>query len=297
FAPLVLVPVTLVRVSGGDGCLLRGRDDEIFANISLREKLKTNFEIQLPDIPDVEQWKPSIYFDNVRREIRRQPTWDVDSLAVGLGFFTFSKFMMWRDLDVTVWPNQSLLEHPLLNLLLDENAPGFETFPPLVPDDMPIEERIDLSKCIHVVDADSSQAIVVEEAREGRSLVVQGPPGTGKSQTITNIIAAAAYNGKSVLFVAEKTAALQVVHDRLRKAGLGALCLEMHSRKANKREVLKSLEQALRFSATSQFDAHLPSKLASCRDKLNSWSKAIHKPIGQTGRSAFDAIGLQSKLR
>src|SRR5262249_32640275 len=74
-APLILVPVTLVRVSGGDGYLLCGRDDEIVANISLREKLKTNFEIQLPDVPDDEQWKPSIYFDKVRREIRRQPTW------------------------------------------------------------------------------------------------------------------------------------------------------------------------------------------------------------------------------
>jgi hypothetical protein len=100
-----------------------------------------------------------------------------------------------------------------------------------------------------------------------------------------------------VLFVAEKTAALEVVYDRLRNAGLGTLCLEMHSRKANKREVLKSLEQALRFSGMSRFDANLPSKLASCRDKLNRWSSAIHKPIGKTGRSAFHVIGLQSKLR
>jgi len=84
----------------------------------------------------------------------------------------------------------------------------FETFPPLVPDDEPIDHRIDISKCTHVVDADSSQAIVIEEARGGRNLVVQGPPGTGKSQTITNVIASAIYSGKTVLFVAEKTAAL-----------------------------------------------------------------------------------------
>jgi very-short-patch-repair endonuclease len=296
FAPLVLVPVTMIRVSGGDGYLLRGRDDEIVANISLREKLKTNFGIQLPDVPDDEQWKPSIYFDSVNREIRPQPRWEVDRLAAGLGFFTFSKFMMWRDLDATAWANNALLDHPLLNVLLGENA-DFETLPPLVPDDEPIDERIDLSKCAHVVDADSSQAIVVEEARGGRNLVVQGPPGTGKSQTITNIIASAVHNGKTVLFVAEKTAALEVVYDRLRKAGLDALCLEMHGRKAHKREVLKSLEQALRFSGASQFDANLPSKLASCRDQLNRWSNAIHKPIGQTGRSAFHVIGLQSKLR
>jgi very-short-patch-repair endonuclease len=296
FAPLVLVPVTIDRVVGGDGYLLRGRDDEIVANISLREKLKTDFGIQLQDIPDDEEWKPSSYFQSVSRQIRRQPRWHVESHAVGLGFFTFSKFMMWRDLDPTTWPNNALLDHPLLNVLLGNNA-NFETLPPLVPDDQPIDERIDLPKCPHVVNADSSQAIVIEESRSGRNLVVQGPPGTGKSQTITNIIASAVHCGKTVLFVAEKTAALGVVHDRLRKARLGALCLEMHSRKANKREVLASLEEALRFSGASQIDANLASNLTCCRDKLNRWSRTIHNPIAQTGRSAFHVIGQQVKLR
>jgi Rad3-related DNA helicase len=173
----------------------------------------------------------------------------------------------------------------------------FESFPPLVPDDEPIDQRIDISKCTHVVDADSSQAIVVEEARGGRNLVVQGPPGTGKSQTITNVIASAVHSGKTVLFVAEKTAALDVVYDRLRKAGLEALCLEIHSRKANKRTVVKSLEQALRFSGGSQPDASIAEKLAARRDKLNHWASALHKTIGQSGRTGFDVIGQQVKLR
>jgi hypothetical protein len=296
FAPLILVPVTMDRVPGGDGYLLRGRDDEIVPNISLREKLKTDFGIQLSEIPDDEEWKPSSYFNSASRQIMRQPRWQVDSHAVGLGFFTFSKFMMWRDLDPTTWANNALIDHPLLNVLLGNNA-SFETLPPLVPEDQPIDERIDLSKCPHVVNADSSQAIVIEEARAGRNLVVQGPPGTGKSQTITNIIASAVHSGKTVLFVAEKTAALGVVHDRLKKAGVGALCLEMHSRKANKREVLASLEEALRFPGTSQLDTNLAVNLACCRDKLNRWSKTIHNPIGQTGRSAFHVIGQQLKLR
>jgi very-short-patch-repair endonuclease len=258
--------------------------------------LKTNFDIALPDFPEDDQWKPSVYFEQVARRVRRQPQWEVDRNGVGLGFFTFAKFMMWRDLDVNMWPNNLLLDHPLLNVLLGDSA-KLETFPPLVPDDDPIDERIDLSKCIHVVNADSSQAVVIEETRVGRNLVVQGPPGTGKSQTITNIIASAIHNGKTILFVAEKTAALEVVYDRLREAGLGPLCLEMHSRKANKKEVFQSLEQALRYSGKLQFDVALQNKLASHRDKLNAWSSATHKPIGQTGRSAFDVMGLQSKLR
>ena len=296
FAPLLLLPVTMVRASGGDGYLLRGRDDDIVANISLREKLKSNFDIRLPELPDGEEWKPSSYCYQVTREIARQPRWEVDGHAIGLGFFTFSKFMMWRDLNAMSWPDNALLDHPLLNLLL---GPGtdFDSLQPLVPDDEPIDHRIDLSKCTHVVDADSSQAVVIEEARAGRNLVVQGPPGTGKSQTITNAIASAVHCGKSVLFVAEKTAALEVVHDRLKKAGLGALCLEIHSRKANKKEVLKSLEQAIRYSGTAQFDPVVASKLANRRDKLNQWARALHKPIGQTGRTAFNVIGSQVKLR
>jgi len=203
---------------------------------------------------------------------------------------------MWRDLHPASWPDSALLDHSLVNVLLGQGS-EFDSFPPLVPDEESIDQRIDISRCTHVVDADSSQAIVIEEARGGRNLVVQGPPGTGKSQTITNVIASAVHSGKTVLFVAEKTAALEVVHDRLRKAGLGALCLEIHSRKANKRAVLKSLEQALRFSGTSQIDPSLASRLAARRDKLNQWSNALHKPIGESGRTGYDVIGRQVKLR
>jgi very-short-patch-repair endonuclease len=295
-APLLLLPVTMERVPGADGYLLRARDDEIAENISLREKLKSNFDINVPDIPDDEQWTPSAYYSKVARAIARQNRWEVDGSAVGLGFFTFSKFLMWRDLHLDAWPNGELLEHPLVNVLLGRET-NFETLPPLVPDEEPIDSHVDLSRAIHVVDADSSQAIVVEEARSGRNLVVQGPPGTGKSQTITNTIASAVHSGKKVLFVAEKTAALSVVHDRLRKAGLGALCLEIHSRKANKGEVVKSLAQTLRFSASAHIDSKLISKLASRRDKLNQWTNAIHKPIGQTGRTPYDVIGRQLNLR
>jgi very-short-patch-repair endonuclease len=295
FAPLMLLPASLDRIQGRDGYALSGRDDDIVMNVSLREKLR-EFEIVLPEIPVGDDWKPSDYFSSVKEAVNRQRRFEVDQTGVGLGFFTFSKFMMWRDLDVDVWPNGSLVKNALLGTLLGEGT-EFENGPPIVSDDEPIDHKIDLSTAIHVVDADSSQAIVIEEARGGRNLVVQGPPGTGKSQTITNIIAAAVYAGRSVLFVAEKAAALEVVHDRLKRAGLGALCLEMHSRKSNKREVLKSLEEALRLSGSARFDPAIASRLSACRDKLNEWSSVIHKPIGRSGRAPFDVIGAQLKLR
>jgi hypothetical protein len=203
---------------------------------------------------------------------------------------------MWRDLDAAAWPQNGLHGHSILNILLGEES-EFEDPGPLAAEDEPIDHRIDISKAVHVVDADSSQAVVIEGALRGRNLVVQGPPGTGKSQTITNIIAAAVHGGKSVLFVAEKTAALAVVHDRLSRAGLNSLCLEMHSRKANKREVLKSLEEALRLSGASRLGAEIGERLASCRDKLNDWSKIVHHPIGLTKRTPFDVMGRQLQLR
>jgi very-short-patch-repair endonuclease len=296
FGPLILAPATMARVRGTDGYALYGRDEEIVANISLREKLRADFGVVLPEIGEDDGWTPSTYFAAVATEIARYRRWEVKPDWIGLGFFTFSKFMMWRDLDAAAWPQNGLLGHSLLNLLVNEEA-IFEDHVPLAAQDEPIDDQIDISKAVHVVDADSSQAVVIEEALRGRSLVVQGPPGTGKSQTITNIIAAAVHSGKSVLFVAEKTAALAVVHDRLCRAGLNALCLEMHSRKANKREVLKSLDEALRLSGASRFGAEIGDRLASCRDRLNGWSKAVHRPIGWTGRTPFEVMGRQLQLR
>lgn len=296
FAPLILAPVTITRVRGSDGYALTGRDEEINANISLREKLRTEFGITLPDIPESEHWTPSGYGRAIAAEIARCKKWEVKPDSVGLGFFTFSKFMMWRDLDAAAWPQDGLLARPLLNTLLDENY-ELQDSGPIVNGNESIDNRIDISKAVHVVDADSSQAVVIEEALRGRNLVVQGPPGTGKSQTITNIVAAAVHSGKSVLFVAEKTAALSVVHDRLSRAGLGALCLEMHSRKANKRDVLKSLEEALFLSGSSHLEVETGQQLAACRDRLNEWSKTVHRPIGHTKRTAFEVMGRQLKLR
>jgi very-short-patch-repair endonuclease len=296
YAPLILLPVSLIRVRTKEGFLLVGRDEEVVVNISLLEKLKSEFSVSLPTIPENDEWNPSSYFDDVEQQIRRYRKWSVERETIGLGFFTFSKFLMWRDLDASTWPNGALLSHQLLNVLIGDGG-QFEADAPLVSDDEPIDRTIDISKVIHVVDADSSQAVVIEEARTGRNLVVQGPPGTGKSQTITNIISAAVHGGKTVLFVAEKTAALSVVQDRLARAGLGALCLPLHSKNANKREVLKALDDALRFTGSQRADTEAADNLASYRDQLNEWSDALHRPIGQSGCTPYQVIGTQVRLR
>lgn len=144
----------------------------------------------------------------------------------------------------------------------------------------------------HVVEADSSQTLVIEEAARGRMLIVKWPPGTGKSQTITNIIGAAAARGKRVLFVAEKMAALDVVHRRLKSVGLRPLTLELHSNKANKRAVLDELKRTKELVLRSRrVDAGVPDALKNARDALNLHADRLHEVQEPYRLSAFHIIG------
>ena len=137
---------------------------------------------------------------------------------------------------------------------------------------------------------------MIEEVRSGRNLVVQGPPGTGKSQTITNIIAAAVKDGKRVLFLAEKMAALSVVHDRLVKVGLRDVCLELHSRSANKKSVLAELANTLKSGLAVPSVPGPPTALREARDRLNAVADELHRPIGQSGETGFSVLGRQSRF-
>ena len=131
--------------------------------------------------------------------------------GIELGFYSFSKLLMIRDLEPAAWGETAIVGHPLLRGLLTD---WFADEPLPIESDASLDEHFEPANLVQVVDADSSQTIVIETAREERNLVVQGPPGTGKSQTIANIVAAAVHDGRSVLFVAEKMAALNVVHQR-----------------------------------------------------------------------------------
>jgi very-short-patch-repair endonuclease len=295
-APLLLVPVSLERQKGHDSFVLRGREEDLVANVSLAQRLLKN-GITLPEIPEGDEWLPSVYFDAVTVAVAGERRWEVDRAGIGLGFFTFSKFLMWKDLQADSWPEpKELLGHSIIGRLLAK-APATTREEPLVSENEPIDKQIDLASAVHVLDADSSQATCIEEVRQGRNLVIQGPPGTGKSQTITNIIATAVHDGKSVLFVAEKAAALDVVHSRLKRVDLAPLCLEIHSRKATKQSVIASLEGSIRASGGLQFGGKTADELRSARDKLNAWSCTVHREIENTGRTPFQVIGTVLKLK
>ncbi len=292
-APLVLLPVDLVRNARTSTYDLRLRDDDVLTNLPLQQRLREDFGLDLPVLEIEEGWSPAAYFAAVEAVIAVRQGWRIDADAIQLGFFSFSKLLMYRDLAVEAWPGGSLATHALTRGLL------YEGFPP----DRPMfgaEDRLDQvlppDKLFHVVDADASQAKVIEEVRSGRNLVVQGPPGTGKSQTITNIVAAAVRDGKRVLFLAEKMAALSVVHERLVKVGLRDVCLELHSRSANKKAVLGELARTIGQVTALPAVPGAPTALTAARDRLNDLAALLHRPIGETGDTPFSVLGRQARF-
>ncbi len=219
FAPLLLAPVELIREGARDRFKLQLRDEDLITNISLQAWLKEEFRVELPEIPERDDWSPSEYFDAVTRAVEGLEGWRVHHNEILLGFFSFSKFLLWRDLKPDSWGEGVLLGNGLLKQLLLRDFGDDEIVDtPLIAEDDRLDQVFAPAELIHVTDADSSQAIAIQEVLAGKNLVIQGPPGTGKSQTITNIVAGAVAGGKSVLFVAEKMAALDVVHERLAAA-------------------------------------------------------------------------------
>ena len=292
-APLILVPVEINRTSVRASFRVQYTEEEIGTNLSLQEKLKAEFSIQLPDLPEADELDQSNiqnYFRAVSESINGSQQWAVDNSAIALGFFSFAKFLMYRDLDADNWSDNALTEHPILRSVLTD---GFQEPRSSIDNSVSnIDRHLTPDKTYHVVDADSSQALAIHDVSQGRNLVIQGPPGTGKSQTITNLIAAAIAEGKSVLFVAEKMAALEVVKRNLDKIGLGDACLELHSHKMNKKTVADELKRTLEISEPhlTALEGKVESLLKN-RNELNDYCEAINTPIGDSDITPYEAFG------
>lgn len=295
-APLVLIPVTLERKSAKDRFYLKWNEEDPQENLSLREKLRVDFGIDLPQFPEVEEFDVRAYFDAIRAAVEAQDGWRVIDDAIQLGFFSFAKLLMFLDLDPAKWPEgKTIDENVLVSGLLGD---GFEAHDVgLSGAASDLDALIPAGKLQHIMDCDSSQALAIEAVRRGQNLVIQGPPGTGKSQTIANLIAAAVTDGKKVLFVAEKMAALEVVKRRLENVQLGPLCLELHSNKSNKKAVLEELGGTLSIGPPAPVDvAGAVNRLESLRGHLNEHARRMHMPSGPARLSPFRVVGMLSKL-
>ncbi len=278
YAPLLLVPVRIEFDLNLRRLRLRRSEDESLGNITLVEKMRRDFDVDLSALAALEADESGVdipqMLRRVRQAITRMPRWEVIEKA-HISLFTFAKFLMWRDLEdnASVLLTSAVVRHiayggiAVLRDAVGEVVPA-QLDSELSPAQLPL-----------VVDADSTQLSAIVAALRGRSFVLQGPPGTGKSQTITNLIAAAIAEGKSVLFVSEKMAALEVVHRRLQKVGLGDFCLELHSNKANKKQVAESLGKSLeRTAASCSVPWEMRSReIGELRKGLNEYVHALHQ--------------------
>ncbi|RWX40269.1 DUF3320 domain-containing protein [Rhizobium leguminosarum] len=296
YAPLILVPVSLERGSAAERFRLRARQEDFASNLSLEAFLDRIHKISMPAFEAHDEFSFDNYAARVAEAVSMKPNWSVQPDDIVLGFFSFAKFLMYRDLDPTLWPKDSkFTDRPLVTGLVSN---GFERREEMLAEDANIDAHISPAEMTHIVDADSSQTAAIHDVRRGRDLVIQGPPGTGKSQTIANMIASAVADGKTVLFVAEKMAALEVVKRRLDQAGVGDACLELHSNKANKRGLLAELQHTWELGAPKgESGSSVTQRLTDARDQLNAHPARIHRVYNPYSLSSFQVMGHLARLR
>ena len=290
-APILLIPVTLQRQSVRAGFRLARHDDEAIVNPTLLQLLRTNFELRIAGLESIPVDEKGVDVGRVlqvfRLAVAEIPKWEVLEQA-NLGIFSFTKYLMWKDLQDRT---EDLKANRVVRHLIDNPGQAFAR------EEVAGEfERLDESHrpqdILAPLLADSSQLKAICAIDAGRDLVLEGPPGTGKSQTITNLIAHCLGTGKTVLFVSEKLAALSVVHRRLNDIGLGPFCLELHSSKSKKSEVLQQLASSLDMAGERTADDwnREAERLAVLRLALNGLVDSLHRPY-PNGLTVFEAIG------
>ncbi|NLC17044.1 MAG: DUF3320 domain-containing protein [Clostridiales bacterium] len=286
YAPLILIPLDLIRKSA-KRYILKARDDESHFNITLLEMLRQQYSLEaggLDPLPKNSDNSINVFsvFNIVRKLVMHQHGWDIIEESY-ISNFSFSGIVMWHDIRNRL---DSFQKTPIVKALIS-GIPFNKTS--LEIND--IDERWLKEQIILPIEADSSQLEAIYFANKDMSFVLHGPPGTGKSQTITNIIANALLRGKRVLFVAEKMAALSVVKNRLEEIGIGDFCLELHSDKTSKKEVLENLKKTseiVKVYEPEDFKS-VQNRLEKTRQALAVYMQKLHRPQ-KYGFSLFEAI-------
>ncbi|MBO4667459.1 MAG: DUF4011 domain-containing protein, partial [Bacilli bacterium] len=277
-APILLIPAKITRKSIVDPFFIKELEDEVIVNPTLSYKFLSDYKVELPEY---EANTGAAYFDLINDVITNLGFYITKEVFIGS--FSFQKINMYNDILSNI---DYIKENNNVKILMDDEA--FDS--PL--SDFNYDSDTELSNLHSVVDADNSQIDAIELSKSGASFVLQGPPGTGKSQTITNIIAEALYDNKKVLFVSEKLAALNVVYDKLKQSGLSDFCLELHSHKANKKDLIDELARTLRLEATkvsSRADEVVSDKINNI-EKLASYDELLHEKRSILNLSLYELI-------
>ncbi|WP_342740060.1 DUF3320 domain-containing protein [Bradyrhizobium sp. B117] len=292
-APLILVPVQLERKSVRSGFRLALHEDEARFNPTLLQMLKQDFDLSMPEFDDeLPQDDAGIdvggIWKTIRRHVKNIKGWEVTEQVV-LATLSFTKYLMWKDL---VDRTEILKRNSVVRHLIDTPTHTYDGGGAAFVTQNTIDEIVDPAELFTPLSADSSQVAAVLAAQRGGDFVLFGPPGTGKSQTIANMITNCLAHQKTVLFVSQKTAALEVVRQRMHAIGLGNYCLEVHSTKAQKSIVIEQLATAWRERnlVTEEHWSTAASELKRRRDQLNKLVSALHRRRGN-GMTAYEAFG------
>jgi hypothetical protein len=286
FAPLILCQSQIERrrSQGGVRFMISGTGDEPDVNAVLAEKLGAEFGIEIPKFTgaSVEE-----YMAEVGRLAPKNMVWRVRR-QVAIGVFPSARMAMYKDLDTTdtSFPENAIVE----SLLAGSNSTASSPFADEYEIDLPeIESKV---PCL-VMDADSSQFSTLVDVADGKNVAVEGPPGTGKSQTIVNAIAAALAEGKKVLFVAEKLAALNVVKSRLEAVGLGEFLLPLQAERSGREQVIQSIRDRLEIrdaSGVRDYDEKIR-HFRRTREQLARYIELLTAPVEGSGFTVRDVIG------
>ena len=288
-SPVILVPVRLLIESITSPYRLVLHDDEIVINPTLSHKLDNDFGIIMPEFDSTHD-SPAEYIEKLLHKVENKG-WEVER-STHLTNLSFLKINMYKDLERN---EEKINANPVIAALVGEQDP-IQVSEEL--NNFDHDRQIRPIDTFQVVDADSSQQDAVLLSKKGASFVLQGPPGTGKSQTITNIIAEAIADGKKVLFVSEKMAALQVVYNRLASVGLADFCFTLHSHKAKKKEILRDLANSINIDRTRVRDEALAQLdlLERKRNLLNEYQEELHTLTSGLNISIYSVNGKLAKL-
>lgn len=287
-SPLVLLPVRIERETALSPFQIVPTGEDPFLNPVLVRLLSVSFAIELLYSSDDNDKTWEALLEYLRSQLAGFHRWDIIDENY-LGLFSFAKFAMYQDLESH---REEFLAHPVIQMLTGLVS-DFADDDIYIPSADRLDDETTPKDTFHVLDADASQHEAIEAAKRGRHLVIQGPPGTGKSQTITNIIAEFLASGRSVLFVSEKMAALQVVYKRLEEAKLSKFCMLLHSDDTQRGPIIKSLAEMLDLADESVHDPPplAFSQILDLRQQLNDYVRAVHNTSNPLGISAYTAHG------
>ena len=293
-APILLSPTELDQRGRLDADFGLVVSDEWELNPTLLHVLRTEFHVEFDEQALDELAQPS-EFHALKTQLERICT-EVPGFRIRDGIvlstFSYARLPMVRDLQQA---GAAVANHPLVAALANDKAAIDNLRAMYAPggDDDQFRRPIPPKDEFLVLDADGTQSEVINSARAGNHLVVVGPPGTGKSQTIANLIASLAADGKAVLFVAEKRAAIDAVTKRLNQVGLGDLVLDLHSGPRSRRQIAQQLSEALDAAREARPTdiVDLERSLVRSRDRLTDSNDALHQSVPPWNLTPYELQG------